>query len=555
MMKKRISLVCACLISGLCVFGQTSMNNKKPKLIVGVVVDQMRWDYLHRFSCRFTDGGFKRLMNEGFSCDNTQLNYIPTITAVGHTSIYTGSVPAINGIAGNNFYKNGVKVYCTDDATVEAVGSSSKEGKMSPRNLLVTTIGDELKLSNNFKSKVVGVSLKDRASILPAGHTADAAYWFDDMTGKFISSSFYMDNLPTWVDDFNKLDMARTLMKNDWNTLYPIESYTESTADNTKFENAFFKGENPVFPIRTSELMKAQGYKAIRTTPYGNTITLEMAKAALDGEKLGQEDRTDMLAVSLSSTDYIGHRFGTYAIETADTYYRLDKDLEDFISYLDKKVGRDNYILFLTADHAATHNFLFLNHHNIPGDGWDVDETEKDLNAHLKHTFKVDNNLIKEILNYQVYMDKEQIKKLGLDLNKVKDETCSFLLENPLFAWVLDMNELNTASVPEPVRERAVNGYNRFRSGDIQLIMQPGCYNVEPNKGLGGTDHGVWNPYDAHIPLLFIGANIEHGSTYDLVNMTDIAPTICAMLGIQAPNGCIGKAIRPILDNKRTNTK
>lgn len=538
-----------CLLSGLCLFGKTNNHNDKPKLVVGIVVDQMRWDYLHRFYSRFTDGGYKRLMNEGFSCDNTKLNYIPTVTAVGHTSIYTGSVPAITGIAGNNFYINGTKVYCTDDSIVNPVGSSSPEGKMSPRNLLVTTIGDELKLSNNFKSKVVGISLKDRASILPAGHSADAAYWFDDESGRFITSSFYMEKLPKWVDDFNAQDMARILLNRDWNTLYPIGSYNECTPDNNSFENAFVKGEDPVFPIKTSELLKNQGYEAIRTTPYGNTLTLAMAKAALEGEKLGQEDRTDMLTISLSSTDYIGHRFGTYSIETADTYYRLDRDLNDFINYLDQKIGRDNYVLFLTADHAAAHNFLFVQKHRIPAGGWIVSETLNCLNDFLKKKFSVTSCLIKDIINYQVYLDKEVIKKENLNLAQVKKQTCDFLLQNPSFAWVIDLENLNTAPVPEPVRERIVNGYNRLRSGDIQIVMQPGYYNVSPKKGMGGTDHGVWNPYDTHIPLLFLGGNIIQGSTYELVNMTDIAPTICAILGIQEPNGCIGRAIKPLLQN------
>ena len=551
MKKKRFTLVCACLLSGLSVFGQTGSFTDKPKLVIGVVVDQMRWDYLQRFYPRFTEGGYKRLLNEGFSCENTQLNYIPTVTAVGHSTIYTGSVPAITGIAGNEFYLNGLKVYCTTDYSVNPVGSSSPLGKMSPRNLLVTTIGDELKLSNNFKSKVVGVSLKDRASILPAGHSADAAYWFDDQTGRFITSSFYMEKLPQWVNEFNKRDLARALMQREWNTLFPVDSYNECTPDDNNFERSFIKGEKPIYPIKTSELLRIHGYKSIRETPHGNTLTLEMAKAAIEGEKLGQEDRTDMLTVSLSSTDYIGHRFGTYSIETADTYYRLDRDLNEFITFLDKKVGRDNYVLFLTADHAAAHNFLFMQEHRIPAEGWVVSETLDDLNAFLQQSFQIKSNLVKEILNYQVYLNKEAVREAGLEFATVKTRTCEFLSRNLTFAWVMDMENLNTVSVPEPVRERAVNGYNKSRSGDIQIIMQPGCYNVTLEDGMGGTDHGVWNPYDSHIPLLFLGGRVGHGRSFDLVNITDIAPTVCAILGIQEPNGCVGQVIKPLLQNMK----
>lgn len=546
MKKKRLTIVCACLISGLSIWGQTVRCMERPKLVVGIVVDQMRWDYLHRFYPRFAEGGFKRLMAEGFSCDNTQLNYVPTVTAVGHSSIYTGSVPAISGIAGNDFYLNGKKVYCTEDSTVNAVGSTSPEGKMSPRNLLVTTVGDELKLSSNFKSKVIGISLKDRASILPAGHSADAAYWFDDETGRFITSSFYLDKLPQWVNDFNEKDRARALMKEEWTPLFPVTSYDECTEDDNGFENPLVKGEKPVFPVLTSKLLESEGYGAIRTTPFGNTLTLEMAMEALCQEKLGQEDRTDLLAVSLSSTDYIGHQFGTYAIETADTYYRLDRDLKRFIDYLDEKVGRDQYVLFLTADHAAAHNFLFMREHRIPAGGWIASETLDELNAFLQKKFNTASCLAKDIINYQVFFDKEKLAETGVDFAEVKKVACDFLSENPAFAWVLDMENLNTASLPEPIRERAVNGYHRTRSGDLQLVMSPGYYKVSLKKGMGGTDHGVWNPYDAHIPLLFFGGRIAHGKTSRLVKMTDIAPTLCALLGIQEPNGCVGQPIQEL---------
>lgn len=536
--------------SGLGLSGQTEQGARKPKLIVGIVVDQMRWDYLHRFYSRFSEGGFRRLMAEGFSCENTKLNYIPAVTSVGHSAIFTGSVPAVSGIAGNSFYVNGKKVYCTEDETVSPVGSNSTEGCMSPRNLMVTTIGDELKLSDNFTSKVIGISLKDRSSILPAGHSADAAYWFDDQTGRFITSSFYRDKLPQWVDNFNARDLAGSLMESLWNTLFPIDSYSECTPENPS-EAVSVNGEKLQFPIEISKLFESQGYGVIRTTPYGNTLVLEMAKAALAGEKLGQEDRTDMLTVSLSSTDYIGHQFGTYSIELADTYYRLDRDLSHFISFLDYKVGRENYILFLTADHAAAHNYAFMQQHRMPAQGWPVSDTLYYLNHYLKSRFSVNSSLVKDIIHYQVYLDKKIIQKEELDYNEVKKETRMFLGDISEFAWVLDMENMNTVTVPEPIWERIVNGYHRQRSGELQIIMNPGCYRISLNKGNGGTEHGVWNSYDAHIPLLFLGGKIEAGCTYEPVHITDIAPTICAVLQIQEPSGCIGKIIQPLMENMK----
>ena len=324
----------------------------RPKLVVGIVVDQMRWDYLYRYYDRYGDRGFKRLLKEGFTCENTQLNYLPAFTAVGHTCIYTGSVPSVTGIAANDFYieKEKKKLYCTADPTVECVGSDSQAGRMSPRNLWVTTITDELRLGTNFHSKVIGIALKDRAAILPAGHTANAAYWFDYDSGKWITSSYYTDKLPRWVEDFNARDRASQLLQQDWNTLYPIGTYKQSTKDDTPYEAPFIKGEKPVFPIPTSKLLKTNGYSMIRQTPYGNTFTLEMAKTAVEKEEMGQREETDFLAVSLSATDYIGHQFGTNAIETEDTYLRLDQDLGLFFEFLDEKIGRDHYTVFLTAD-------------------------------------------------------------------------------------------------------------------------------------------------------------------------------------------------------------
>lgn len=543
----------ALLLLVCCSFGLQAQNNfrqsvERPRLVVGIVVDQMRWDYLYRFSSRFGEGGFRRLMNEGFSCDNTHLNYIPTVTAIGHSSIYTGSVPAIHGIAGNNFYKDGTQVYCTDDHTVKGVGSDSPAGEMSPRNLLVTTMGDELKLATNFRSKVIGVALKDRASILPTGHTPDAAYWFDDKTGRFITSTYYRQSLPQWLDDFNRQDLARKYLLQDWNTLYPIDTYTESTADSTLYELPLVEGEAPTLPVPTADLFKQKGYTVIRTTPYGNSLTLELAKAALKGERLGQGTETDMLTVSLSSTDYVGHQFGTYAIETEDTYLRLDRDLADFFHALDETVGKGNYLVFLTADHAAAHNYRLMQDHGIPADGWYAGTVKDSLNAMLGKRFPSAQPLVKDIINYQVFFDKAYIRQAGIDFRAVKSCAVDFLEGYKQFAYVVDMEELSNATLPADVRERAINGYNRLRSGDIQLIMQPGYYSIDRPDKVGGTDHGVWNPYDAHIPLLFMGWHIKPGNTFHPVRMTDIAATVCALLRIQMPNGCIGTPVESIVE-------
>ena len=512
---------------------------ERPKLVVGIVVDQMRWDYLYRYQKRYTDGGFKRLLGEGFSCENTMIPYVPSVTAIGHTCIYTGSVPSIHGIAGNNFVKDGKKVYCTDDDSVKPVGTTSVAALMSPRNLWVSTIGDEMKIASNGRAKVVGVALKDRASILPAGHNPNGAFWFDDQTGCFITSSYYMDHLPKWVEAFNDKRLPEQYLSQKWNTLYPKNTYTESTTDENEYENGIREGVKATLPLNLPELYKKYGYGIIRNTPFGNSLTLDMAKAAIDGEQLGADDETDLLTVSCSSTDYIGHQVGTHAIETEDTYLRLDKAIADFLAYLDSKVGKGNYLVFLSADHGAMNNAAFLQDRRIPAGSWDASATAKKLNHVLAKEYPEAGDIVKTVMNYQVFFNRDVIKSKQLDFDNIKQTVVNVLKEDPSVLYACDMAKASTESIPEEVKSRIINGYNRERSGDVVIILKPNFY----AHGMKGTDHGAWNSYDTHIPLVFMGWGIKHGATTKQTFMTDIAPTIAAMLHVQAPNGCVGKAI------------
>jgi predicted AlkP superfamily pyrophosphatase or phosphodiesterase len=517
----------------------------RPKLVVGLVVDQMRWDYLYRYYNRYQAGGFKRMLNEGFTCENTLITYIPTVTAAGHTGIYTGSVPAIHGIAGNDFIiqATGKSMYCTDDSTVTAVGSDSKAGKMSPRNLLTTTVTDELRLATNFRSKVIGIALKDRGGILPGGHTANAAYWFDDANGAWISSTYYMKELPAWVTNFNAAKPAEKYLKQDWNTLYPINTYVQSTPDNSpNYEGKFSGADAPTFPIKTSELYKGKT-GLIRSTPYGNSMTLDLAKAAIENEKLGAGTVTDFLAVSLSSTDYIGHQFGPNSVEIEDTYLRLDKDLAAFFTYLDSKIGKGNYSVFLSADHGAAHNPTFLKDHDIPAGVWRSGNTLTRLNKMLEDKYKI-KGLVLGLGNYQVSFNNIAIKKEGLNNDALKYDCIQLLQQEPEIAYAVDMQRVQIASIPEALRPRIQNGYNAERSGAIQIILKPGWYS---GSSPTGTTHGTWNPYDAHIPLVFMGWGIKHGSITRETYMTDIAATIAQLLHIQAPNGSVGTVIGEVL--------
>ncbi len=516
---------------------------KRPKLVVGIVVDQMRWDFLYRYSNRYTANGFKRLLGEGFSCENAMIPYTPTVTAAGHTSIYTGSVPAINGIVGNDWWDKNTKskMYCSQDISVSTVGSNSTNGKQSPHNMLVTTIGDELRLATNFRSKVIGIALKDRGSILPAGHSANAAYWYDTQSGNWITSTYYTSSLPKWVSDFNEKKVVDGYYENGWNTLFPIESYSQSTADEKDYESKPFGATQTKFPYSLKQF-QGKNYQSIAATPFGNTMTLEMAKAALENEKLGLGQETDMLCVSLSSTDYVGHSFGPNSIETEDTYLRLDKDIASFLTYLDTKIGKGQYTLFLSADHGVAHVPGFMKENKLPGGLFNESELTKELNAKLKEKFGLE-NIVSGIMNYQIQLNHLLIDSANVDEKSV----CGFIEKavqlNDAIARVFTLKDLSFIPLNAQLKDKLTNGYFPNRSGDIQLVLKSGYIDF----GKTGTSHGVWSPYDSHIPSLFFGWGIKQGHTNRETYMTDIAPTITALLHVQMPSGCVGKVVEEAL--------
>ena len=468
---------------------------ERPRLVVGLVVDQMRWDYLYYYYNDYGADGLKRLLDEGFSYENTQINYSPAVTAIGHSSIYTGSVPAFTGIAGNWFWENGQPTYCCADTTVKSVGSDSREGQMSPRKMLGTTIGDELHLATDFHSKVIGVALKDRAAILPAGHSANAAYWWDTSAGHFVSSTFYMNDLPQWVKDFNK-------------------------ANHTK----------PKFNIKTND--------------DGVTMTFRMAEAAVDNERLGQTaGQTDMLAISISSTDAIGHEYSTRGPENKSVYLRLDRDVATFLKHLDEEVGKGNYLLFLTADHGASHNYNFLKSHRIPADGWDYDKSVSELNKYLRRQFpSMTSDPVLGEDNYHFFFNDKAYS--AEEKQKVIDASVEYLKQDPQFLYVVDNEKIAVSSIPEPIKSRLINGIFRGRSGEITVVTRPQIFGATVSPDYKGTSHGQPMAYDVHIPFVLYGWHVDHGESTKPVNITDIAPTICAMLHIQMPDAAIGNSVR-----------
>lgn len=517
----------------------------RPKLVVGIVIDQMRWDYLYRYNDLFKqNGGFKRLLGEGFTCENTFIPYTPTVTAAGHTCVYTGSVPAVHGIVGNNWYDNikGKGVYCTDDDSVQTVGSTTSAGKMSPKNMFTTTIGDELKLATNFKSKVVGVATKDRGAILPAGHAANAAYWYDYKTGDFITSTYYMNDLPGWVKDFNNRKLVDSFYKLNWNLFLPENVYSSyCTADDKPYENKPLGKATSTFPYDLSKFIGKE-YGRIASTPYGNSLTAAMAMAAVKAEKLGSNGTTDMLTVSFSSPDYIGHAFGPNSWEQLDDYVRLDETLGQFFAFLDASVGKGQYTVFLTADHAVAHVPNFSIENKLPGGAFNDTKVLSEVNAVLKEKFGYD-KLALDFVNYLVVFNNKIIDSAKLDRDVIHQAVIKTLLQQDEIAQAFEIADVMETPLTAKQREMISNGYFPARCGEVQFILKPGY--VEGNGN--GTSHGLWNPYDSHIPLLWYGWGVKHGKTNRETYMTDIAATITAMLHVQMPSGCIGHVIEEVI--------
>lgn len=512
---------------------------KAPKLVVGIVVDQMRYDFLYRFESKYGNGGFKRLMNEGFNAKNLHYNYGPTVTAAGHAAIFTGSIPSINGIVGNDWFNqaSGKNMYCTEDSTVKTVGTTSSAGKMSPKNLLVSTITDQLKIANNFKSKTIGIAIKDRGAILPAGHTANGAYWFDSFDGSWVTSTFYMNDLPQWVKDYNAQKSANKYINTVWNTILPIEKYTESTADDQAFESKFLGEIKPIFP---HELLGTRGniYEMVKTTPFGNTLTKEFALAAIEGENLGQGQHTDFLTVSFSSPDYVGHAFGPYSVETEDTYIRLDKDLEEILNTLDKNLGKNNYLVFLSADHGVADVPGFWKQNKLPAGVLQSAGIRVLANEALKSKFG-SADIIKAEDNSQFYLNHQVLKEKNITVSQVYDVIKEAVIGVDGVADIVNLHDLNASNVPESLLNKIKNGFNTKRSGDIMTLSRPQWFAGRTT----GTTHGSVYNYDTHVPALFFGWKVPKGESSIPYSISDIAPTIANLLNILEPSGNIGNPI------------
>ncbi len=548
-MKKKIFASILMLLICLSIKSQKPTPTKdatQPKLIVGIVVDQMRTDYIYRYFDKYGNNGLKKLISKGSFFSNTHYNYVPTVTGPGHASIFTGATPAVHGVIGNYWFdaNKGKNVYCATDPNTTVVGIDDKTMfKMSAKNCISSTIGDELKIASYGKAKVFGISQKDRSAIFPAGHAADGAYWINGKNGRFITSTYYQNALPQWLIDFNNLKLAETYLKSGWNTLLPIATYTESLADSNIYEQSNMHGRS-TFPYSFQSALSKNDLKIISSTPFGNTLTKDLAIELILKENLGQDEITDLLSISFSSTDLVGHSFGIRSIEVEDTYLRLDKDIEDLINLLDKKVGQDQYILFLTADHGGGENWQYLKDNQVLGGQINEDA----ISAQLKGLFYgyYGDSLLLEYENNQLYLDEKVIANKALRLDDIQNKLTTYIKQNNIdgISGVYNSQTVLSNGYQESeILSLVKKGIYLKRSGHFIFTFDPGYMDWDAK----GTSHETPFNYDTHVPLIFYGKNIPTQNYKEKINITQIAPTLSFLLKIPKPNGCFDEPIYSLL--------
>lgn len=488
-----------------------TVAQKQPKLIIGIVADQMRYEMLDRYKNDFGPDGFNLLVAEGMRYDSCTFSYIPTYTAPGHATIYTGTTPAIHGITGNDMYipTMGNTRYCVADEHVEPVGTSDAVAKRSPVLLRVPTIGDSLKMADE-KSKVIALSIKDRGAILPGGKKADAAYWMDE-EGNMVSSSYYMQELPQWVDSFNIRGYISNTLISTWDYFQNPANYEESLPDDSPFESKRFDDSNTL-PYNISQAIRMKGPGILKETPFGNSLLTQFAIWAMREENLGQDNHTDLLAISYSSTDYIGHAYGPQSVEVQDAYLRLDRELAYLIRVLDEVVGRKNYVLFLTSDHGAANTpsdtaFAYVNNQAL----------KAELNRYTKSYFGFP--LVKHIGSQQIWLDNEAMQANSISKEMVIDRLRYALLGNEEFQFEAIYTREEVAECETETCWLFKHALNPEIAGDLFYIRPYG--RIERSESFG-TTHGTGYLYDTHVPLLFFGGNVAAGRSQDVIHVSDI---------------------------------
>ena len=501
----------------------------RPKLVLVLVVDQFRFDYLMRFRPYFVKGGFNRLLEGGAVFTDCRYDYATTMTGPGHATLLTGAYPDGHGIIENNWYDRDRQreVYCVEDLSTRMVANRQEPSASpgySPRNLTVSTLGDELRMATDFRSKAISIALKDRAAVLMGGHTASAAYWLDPGSGRFVTSTYYLPTLPAWADDFNQKSPVSRYCGQKWQAL-----------EETPGAEGKVLSEFEPSPGETCPDPKFLGW--LDNTPYMNQIELGFASAAIRNERLGQGPDTDILTLSLSVNDYIGHEFGPYSKEVVDTTLRTDRDLAAFFDDLDKQVGLDNVWIAFSADHGVAPSPAFIQEHSL-GIGLAQPATIRGAAEKALTQAFGPGPWIEDQDETYLFLNRETMKKRNVPESEAEEVAAQAAASQPDVAAAFTRTQFLTGGLPHsPLARKAAHSFNSKRSGDVFMVFMP--YAV-PSSNPNGTTHGTpWN-YDTQVPLILWGSAFKPGFYATACQPIDLAATLAARLGLTQPSGAEG---------------
>jgi len=515
-------------------------SQRNVRLVLGIVIDQLRYDYLTRFEDLFVVGGFRRLLRQGAVFSNANYNYVPTVTACAHATFMSGALPAGHGIVGNDWFERSLNREVTSvwDDGVKLLGGQGMS-PASPARLIGSTIGDQLRLANSGKSKVIGIALKDRSAILTAGKNANGAYWFDTSSGVFVSSTYYFPELPEWVKRFNQNHRADRYFGARWDRLLPKTFYERSLPDDSTYEQSPW---GKTFPhlINGREIAPGPGfYDQFDETPFANDYTVAFAKAAIEGERLGEDQFTDLLTVSFSANDGLGHRFGPYSQEVQDMTLRTDLTLANLLRYVDQRIGLANTVVVLTSDHGVAPIPEHARQLGLGGGRLASSEIRDAVQALLNERLGPD-QWLRANINGNIYFDYEVITRRGTGRSEVERVACEAIVKLTGLADCYTRTQILSGQVqPGPVSSCVINGFNRERSGDVIYVFRP--YHMTRTDP--GTTHGTCYRYDTHVPVVLFGRDIAAGNFAGTSSPADIAPTLAALLKIEPPSSSSGRIL------------
>jgi len=516
---------------------------EKPRIVVGIIVEQMRYDQLEKYRSRFRENGIRKLLNEGTSFQNASLNFMLTQSAPAHATISTGAEPSVHGITSDSWYQplSDEYIYCTHDLSVNPVGGSYEKGLHSPANLNASTFSDEIEMATNRKSKVYAAGLKESPVILSAGHSADGAYWFDDISGTWMSSTYYCDSLKPWINDFNAARHPDTFLSGTWDLLLDKSQYSDCLPDSNNFE-AGFEGIN-YFPYdlkKISSALKRKNkapYSLLRETPFGNTLTTDFVINLIQNEELGKDDITDFLSVCYTSNDYIGHRFGPSSVEAGDAILRLDREIERLLKHLTDSVGKKNVLVFFTSSHGVSEIPGVLESYRIPSGYFNKNQALQLLRSYLNAVYG-EGDWVKGYSEKQIFLNRILIEDARISLGEVQQKVARFLVQFTGVASAYPYSAFEANDYSNGNLRRIINNFSPQRSGDVIITLNPGW--VEKDE-IAVTGHNSPYEYDTHVPLIWYGWTVNRASVTRKVNLTDIAVTLSALCGIPVPNASSGE--------------